>query len=262
MMVVAQALEAQRVAFEEYKSRARTRQEGHATALQQAHAREAALEATVKRARDVLATAERTTERVRSELASEEEAHALALCEVGDYGAHFSRRVYRRHRAWESCFGAWQSHLAAEQRGILKGKRSPPWVLKLDRGRLIYTLLAACGTASKRQLVCAPTEVKFLDEAGIDEGGLSREMWSLFRSELFSYEVGGTRLFEPLSGANSAFVPTEGCTSAEQLQSYRMLGRLMAKAVVEQEHLPPQPGLECLHGEMCSACRLSIIRRP
>ena len=104
---------------------------------------------------------------------------------------------------------------------MAKVKHNPAWGLKLERGKFLCTLLGrgACGTAGKRQLVCAPTQVKFLGEPGIDDGGLSREMWSLFRSELFTYEVGGTSLFEPLSGPGSAYVPTEGCTSAEQLQA-------------------------------------------
>ena len=51
--------------------------------------------------------------KVREALACEEEAHALVLGhEVGV--RDFTRRVYRRHRGWEGCFGAWQSHLAAE----------------------------------------------------------------------------------------------------------------------------------------------------
>ena len=108
--------------------------------------------------------------------------------------------------------------------GASKGRRNSPWVLKLDRSNLLCTLLAACGTAGKRLLVCAPTQVKFTGEAGVDEGGLSREMWALFRAELFAYQVGGARLFEPLSGAGSAFVPAEGCTSVEQLQACVLAG--------------------------------------
>ena len=41
--------------------------------------------------------------------------------------------------------------------------RNAPWVLKLDRkGFKVSSLLALFGKASKRQLVCAETRVKFV----------------------------------------------------------------------------------------------------
>ena len=55
-------------------------------------------------------------------------------------------------------------------------------------------------------------------------------------------QVGGARVFEQLSSSDesSAFVPSAGCDSAEQLQQYNMVGRLFAKAIFERELLPRQ----------------------
>ena len=64
-----------------------------------------------------------------------------------------------------------------------------------------------------------------LDEEGLDEGGLTRELWSLVRDALPGYAPDGQALFTPLFGEpTAAFVPAVGCTSEAQLEQYRLIG--------------------------------------
>ena len=71
--------------------------------------------------------------------------------------------------------------------------RNKPWKINLKRSDIVCTLLGACGKASKRELVSAPTVVKFDGEQGVDQGGLTRDMWSGFREKLFQYEARARR---------------------------------------------------------------------
>jgi hypothetical protein len=115
------------------------------------------------------------------------------------------------------------------------------WKVKLQRERFMLSLLGCAKKASKKDIMCASTEVKFDNEQGVDEGGLSAEMWGQMRVRLCpdhsSVESeAGLPLFENItSGVESCnFVP---CQTANH-DHMESLGRLFLKVVVESLFLP------------------------
>jgi hypothetical protein len=115
------------------------------------------------------------------------------------------------------------------------------WKIKLQRECFMLSLLECARKASKKDIMCASTEVKFANEAGVDEGGLTAEMWGQLRVRLCpdhkSVESkAGLTLFEKFtSGVEGCnFVP---CCTADN-DHMEALGRLFLKVVVQSLFLP------------------------
>jgi hypothetical protein len=120
------------------------------------------------------------------------------------------------------------------------------------RWRLHGCVCQCVERATKKELLCAATNVSFVGEEGVDEGGLSREMWAQLRLQLCSRggssaaeaAVGGgeaaeapPKLFEPAwADESGGWIPSTQAAQAD----CESLGKLLVKVVVESQSLPPQ----------------------
>ena len=152
----------------------------------------------------------------------------------------------RPHRDWDAVLRNLHSAMDAERRAMGSWSVARRLVVRLERSDVVPCMLRAFSKASKKELVRAATEVRFQGELGVDQGGPTREMWHLFRKQLFAHaaaSANGERqhLFEQLSEdeAVSARVPAAACTSEQQLAQFHAIGRVFLKALLEQQLLPP-----------------------
>ena len=105
--------------------------------------------------------------------------------------------------SWEKRHANLRAFISINQLAVSKGKPllkpnlQPAfyWTVKLERDQFMASLLAAVGRASKKDLICAGTKVKFVGEDGIDDGGLTRELWTQFRRQLFSQQPAAPPVF-------------------------------------------------------------------
>jgi E3 ubiquitin ligase SMURF1/2 len=82
---------------------------------------------------------------------------------------------------------------------------------------------------------CSRTRIDLLGEAGVDAGGLQREWYTLLLQAICDPSAG---LFVVNDSYRYFFDPT--ATSPAQLRQYRAVGRLLAKAILDEQVLPFQ----------------------
>ena len=164
-------------------------------------------------------------------------------------------------------FANFMALLNAEQRVLLGGKplttaaghATVQWRMQISRADVVDSLLKACGKCrSKKELLCGGTIVKFAGEDGVDGGGLTKEMWTLFRHQLLRPRLtAAAAVTAAASGARpglslftgfieeetqkketeKAFVPRVP-EAAPPLDRYRELGRALLAVVRDQQVLP------------------------
>ena len=128
-----------------------------------------------------------------------------------------------RRVAWEMVHTVFHALLMEAQRRVLQGKPltkangNPEvnWKVKAKRPTIVRSFLQACGSANKKELVCGNTIVKFQDgpagaEIGVDQGGLTRELFTLFRQRLLAPLPGDLSLFEGCSASSTSSAPAGG----------------------------------------------------
>eukprot|EP01043_Picozoa_sp_COSAG02_P031969 COSAG02_NODE_2114_length_9799_cov_54.257423_1_plen_759_part_00 len=149
--------------------------------------------------------------------------------------------------AWSLVHTAYHALLEAKQQALLHGKpmlrpnghATLFWNITIDRAQPARSLLQACGKASRKNLLCGGTIVKFSGESGVDQGGLTRELFTLFRQELlvpsssddvqlFCGFVGESVCGEGAASVEErAFVPRANAGSDEDLKNFKNLGRAL-----------------------------------
>ena len=116
------------------------------------------------------------------------------------------------------------------------GKPTVRWNLSVDRTQIVRSFLEACGKASKKCLGCGATFVKFKNEPGLDQGGPTQELFTLFRRRLLAPPAGDLCLFAGLVGEGGdgagaederAFVPRADDSSEIMLDKFRLLGKAL-----------------------------------
>jgi hypothetical protein len=139
-----------------------------------------------------------------------------------------------RRVAWEMVHTVFHALLTEAQRRVLQGKPltkangNPEvnWKVKAKRPTIVRSFLQACGSANKKELVCGNTIVKFQDgpagaEIGVDQGGLTRELFTLFRQRLLAPLPGDLSLFEGCSASSTSSAPAVGSGGAAEEDEQR-----------------------------------------
>ena len=123
--------------------------------------------------------------------------------------------------SWSLVHTVLHSLLDAKQQALLMGKPllrpnghpTLSWNMTVDRSSLVRSFLQACGRASRKNLLCGGTVVNFKGEHGVDEGGLTRELFTLFRQRLLEPPEGDLQLFVGFVGEELC---GEGAAGAEE----------------------------------------------
>ena len=119
------------------------------------------------------------------------------------------------------------------QKKMDKGKQLK---VRRDPEHFLRDSCKAINRLSKKELVCTPIWIKFDHESGVDEGGLTREFWSMI-SEILggqSDSLGSLRLFERIcDDAGAAFLPAKAAHDDESLGLFEGLGKLMFRLLLD-----------------------------
>ncbi|KAF0695552.1 hypothetical protein As57867_013542, partial [Aphanomyces stellatus] len=110
-----------------------------------------------------------------------------------------------------------------------------PWeyghmLLEIDRANLLHNSCEQLLWASIDQLHQS-LRIKFLNEPGVDAGGLEREWFTLMTEEIFDERTG---LFSACMGHNAYMIrPTSADASEDHLMYFHAIGRFLGRALFE-----------------------------
>ena len=123
-------------------------------------------------------------------------------------------------------------------------KAKDTWAISLLRSRLVPNVLETFKSPSHHALIWRQTIVTFVNEEGIDQGGLTADMHSCFWREVLKPEHG---LFEQLEGAGACLPRTDADPDA-----LMCVGRFLLKSVLDDH--PTGPALSAFILEyLCGA---------
>eukprot|EP01133_Synstelium_polycarpum_P002446 gene2446-2782_t len=116
---------------------------------------------------------------------------------------------------------------------IQTGRSSPLKINISSRDNILEESLAALKSIEGKDLVSSRIIVKFLNEEGVDIGGISKEWFSKLSEELGRKTIGGYPLFEAYPSTN-VFHPSAFSHLVPDYRSvFRTIGKLAAKSIYE-----------------------------
>ena len=156
--------------------------------------------------------------------------------EPSDTAAHEAADAAEEHgsvEAFNSRYLAFRQHVEfLRERAESKYKTAKAkWSVQIRRDRLVDDVLAQFEKLQNAGQLWRKTNVSFLDkwqseEAGVDDGGLTSDMYTCFWDQVVSHERG---LFDRAKEASAVVLPRADAPP-EKLQS---LGRVLCKAVLD-----------------------------
>jgi hypothetical protein len=170
-----------------------------------------------------------------------------ALAPATDLGKDFGAKAEAYHHTLHMQRKLWELSAKKDKKGVTFSVRRDPAHFLKDSCSKIAKL-------SKRQLMASPIWVKFEGEEGVDEGGVTREFWSMIGETLSPGSSssggsaataaasagtvrggrGGLALFERLSDEpGAAFLPAASATDKESLELFYGLGILISRMLLD-----------------------------
>jgi len=112
------------------------------------------------------------------------------------------------------------------------------WQIQVTRTSIVDTVLVQFSNLTDKACLLRKLRVKFHEEEGIDAGGLTKEMFTVFFSALTDTDC--ELLESDTDSPNPTFLPVKATTEDGQarLSLYEALGRVIAKAILEDIPIP------------------------
>lgn len=106
--------------------------------------------------------------------------------------------------------------------------------LKVKRDEIVDSVVMAFASLSAEEML-KPLKVQFDGEQGVDAGGLTSDMYTEFFGKVFepTYPLFECPVQADGVGTGQAYLPRESATSEKSLFSLQVLGRVMAKALLD-----------------------------